>query len=131
MAAGSIPVPPVDRFPWIGSGVALSRRAGEAASGDGDALTSLLLSELADLVSMLSGVPTRVDPLCLQVLGRDAEDLGEVRPDPLLSGSLCGNVGEVGVAVRRVRVDAQVSHLPSVSVNRRENQRRFLNVPGT
>ena len=61
---------------------------------------------------MLPGVPTRVDPLRQQVLGRDAEDLGDVCPDPLLSGSLRGTVGGVCVAVDRVRIDAQVFHLP-------------------
>ncbi len=111
-AAGSIPVSLVGLSPWIGPGVALSRRAGEAATGDNDALTPLHLSELADLISMLPGIPTRVDPLRQQVLRRDAEDLGEVCPDPLLSGSLGGTVGDVFVAVDRVRIDAQVFHLP-------------------
>lgn len=111
-AAGSIPVSPLGLSPWIGPGIALSRRAGEAGTGDNDALTPLHLSEPADLVSMLPGVPTRVDPLRQQVLGRDAEDLGDVCPDQLLSGSLRGTVGGVCVAVDRVRIDAQVFHLP-------------------
>ena len=40
-AAGSIPVSPLGLSPWIGPGIALSRRAGEAGAGDNDALTPL------------------------------------------------------------------------------------------
>jgi hypothetical protein len=64
----AISISPVSRSPGIGSAVARSTAAGGSTTGNSDALASLHLGELADLVAVFPRVLARIDPLRLQVL---------------------------------------------------------------
>jgi hypothetical protein len=90
-ATPAVPVPPVGRSvpTWSGATRSGATRSGATRSGPPgyrDALATLQLSEVADLVAMLAGVPAGIDPLRPEVGGRGPEDLAEVGPDPLLAG---------------------------------------------
>ena len=106
----AISISTVRRSTGIGSAITRST-AGRSATGNSDALVSLHLGELADLVTVFPRVLARVDPLRLQVLRGCAEDLGEVGANPFLAVLLPITALNIGVAACRDRVDVRVSHV--------------------
>jgi Na+/melibiose symporter-like transporter len=93
---------------------------------DSDPLAALNLGELADLVAVFPGVLTGIDPLSLQVLGRGAEDLGEVGSDPLLAVLPFTNVLRTGIAAGLRRVDDKVFHAPNWSMDAGRQRHRIV-----